>query len=350
MRRRTLLESKPGGGPDGSTATPLSVVLAKKSDSSLIIVDGNSWSSSAYPSSAYTPVGIVVIPGEHGVLKSGDGKTNQCGVMSIVPMSYSSPETGATSETSMYWGYNSLDISSKSDSLGRYDSISYGLRNYNNVITTSNNTSNTGTALSSSTYAHIPRQAAENGTPTRSSSPYAPSPYAGSDYKSGAYNTSYGTTSYDSGSNYNALADFGGIVNTKIITDLSTSWKTGSISNSYNTSGVYPAAQTCARYHTTGTKAFKDCTTDELKNGTGFWYLPAAGELGYIVPRLYDINATITKLNGAYGVGVLLGTNNLYWSSSEYSDNGAYGVYTGSGGVNYGYKYNSRYVRAFLRL
>ena len=83
-------------------------------------------------------------------------------------------------------------------------------------------------------------------------------------------------------------------------------WKTlSSLTNSYD-SGYYPAACCCARYHTRGTKAFKDCTDSELKAGTGFWYMPSVGEFGYILPRLYDINDTINKLNAAYGIGVKL--------------------------------------------
>ena len=253
----------------------------------------------------------------------------------------------------MYWGGYGTDISGKSDGLGRGNSITNGLLNYQKVITTPDATSKEGTALSSSYYAYIPRQAAIGGTPTRNNSPYAPSPYNGDDYMSGGYNSSYGTTAYDAGeTSLNALADFKGIVNTKIITDLATSelWKTlPSITNNSG-EGYYPAACCCARYHTIGTKAFKDCTATELKKGTGFWYLPACGELGYIIPRLFDINNTISQLNTAYGVGVQLGTGNYFWSSSEYNNNYARYVGSSNGRVSYYIKDDNYRVRAFLRL
>lgn len=266
-----------------SEAQCCDVVFASKRDSSLHIVHGKeNWPGT----SKYTPIGIVVIPGGHNVYGNGT-----CGVMSLKSMSYSDPDNGATSETIMCWGYDKLDIS--------------GLTNYNKVITTSSNTTNTVSGgLSSGSEAYIPRQAAVNGTPRRFLSPYAPSPYVGSDYKSGGHNALYSTTASNSGSNYNLLADFNGVGNTKIITKLSTSWNYGTISNSCNTAGVYPAAQTCARYKTVGTKSFRDCTTAEINKGTGFWYLPTAGEFGYILPRLFDINATISALQTKYGSAV----------------------------------------------
>ena len=320
--------------PVGYDAAPLSV-LFEKSDGSMTIQPQESWPDA---STGYTPIGIVVIPGEHNVYGNGT-----CGVMSLKSMSYSDPDNGATSESvgyAMYWGYYSLDIP---------DMI-----NYNKVITTSSNTTNTQSGgLSSNTYAYLPSQGSANGTPTRNNSPYAPSPYVGSDYKSGGFNALYATTASDTGTNHNVLADFNGIANTKIITSLSESWKTGTISNDYKTAGVYPAAQCCARYSTTGTKSFKDCTTTEIDNGTGFWYLPAAGELGYIMPRLYDINDTIYALRTKYGitVGVQLSTGYYYWSSSENSNNGAYRISTfSSAGMNVDSKGASSYVRAFLRV
>lgn len=362
MRRRILKSNAAGGGviEDPSLAPPLSVVFADKSDGNkLIIVDGEKALNKYYPANNYEPIGIVVIPGEHGVLKDGTGTINQCGIMSIKAMSYSSPVTGAISEGTMYWGGYGTDISGKSDELDRYDSVSNGLLNYQHVVTTADNTSNTANGYSSSSYAYIPRQGSAGSTPSRSSSPYAPSPYIGSDYKSGGYNESYGLKNgvVESEAN-NALSDFKGIVNTKIITDLATgeNWKEGDNISNKSDANFYPAACCCARFKTTGTKSFIECSSEELKNGTGFWYLPACGELGYIIPRLGDINDTINKLNKEYGstyggsVGVQLSSSNYFWSSSEYSSNGAYTVYTGNGSANLNLKYDSYRVRAFLRL
>lgn len=83
------------------------------------------------------------------MLKDGSGTKNQCGVMSIVPMNYSTPEIGGTNEQGMYWGGYNTDITGKSDGLGRYDSITDGLLNYQNVAA-GNYGSNNATELSSS--------------------------------------------------------------------------------------------------------------------------------------------------------------------------------------------------------
>lgn len=92
--------------------------------------------------------------------------------------------------------------------------------------------------------------------------------------KSGGYNEAYGTTEFDTEEpNLNALADFKGIINTKIITNLATGqsdWKTSDAIINSGETGYYPAACCCARFKTTGTKAFVDCTNEELREGTGF--------------------------------------------------------------------------------
>jgi hypothetical protein len=137
-----------------------------------------------------------------------------------------------------------------------------------------------------------------------------------------------------------ATADFNGKKNTDIITAMATAqsgWTTASaITNSYN-SGYYPAACCCRRFHTTGTSA-------------GDWYLPACGELGYIIPKLAVINRIVSAINTAYGSGTAfaLHTSNYYWSSSEYSEADARYVSTNYGYVYYHSKDYSYGVRAFL--
>ena len=99
-----------------------------------------------------------------------------------------------------------------------------------------------------------------------------------------------------------------------------------------------PAAACCYCFSTDGTKR-------------GDWYLPACGELGYIMPRFNAINTSIAALKKAYGVGVQLSSNDSYWSSSEYSSYFARYVNTPNGAVNPNYSKNSNYyVRAFLRV
>lgn len=351
MRRRLLFKDIEISPQDAECCD---VVFCKPDGSLVIRRNSREWKKDE------DPIGIVVIPASHGVLKDGTGTVNQCGVISIVKMNYAIPEKGGSSGLStynnVYWGWEYLDISDKSDGLGRYDSVSNGLLNYQHVVTRSDTTSNIADGYSSDSYAYIPRQYAIGSSASfyDDNAANAPSPYIGSDYKSGGYNESYGLKDGVVGTETNnVLSDFKGIVNTKIITDQVTvsNWKTAtSISNSHS-EGKYPAACCCARYKTAGTKAFVDCSTEELRNGTGFWYLPAAGELGYVLPRLYDINDTIMKLRNAYGVGENLITGISIWSSSEYSNNDAYSVSMSSGFMGAQSKdYNSDHARAFLRL
>lgn len=325
MRRRVLSVGR-------KKLESLPVVFVNKENGSLTIVENGKWDTSTYPKNVFEPIGIVVIPTDHGVLKDGTGNVNQCGVMSIVPMSCTTPEKGDTTEDNhMYWGNYAVDISDKIDGLGRYDSVSDGLLNYKHVVITENNTSNNANGYSDDSGGIIPIQRIVGGYAVRYVSnvtDYVPSPYIGEGYNSGDYNESYGLKEgvVESEEN-NALSDFKGIVNTKIITDLATAqsaWRTANkIVDDYY--GMYfPAACCCARFKTTGTKAFVDCSNEELKNGTGFWYLPAAGELGYILTRYADIKDTIKKLIDSYGVGVNLdskygGNANNYWSSTEFN-------------------------------
>ena len=273
---------------------------------------------SNYSSEQYTPIGVVVVPGTHDVY--GDGS---CGVMSLKPMNCDTPSTGGTSEQSMYWGEYGTDISA--------------LSNLNQVPT--GNTSN-GIPTGQTSYAYLPSdkfsgtQCAHDTDAFYYSSSYIPSPYL----TDGSRNPGYYQTSSPSSSS-NALADFDGIGNTeKIINQRGTkdynSWTPGR-----TTEADYPAASCCDMFHTEGTSQ-------------GDWYLPACGELGYIVPPFNKINDAIGKMRTAYAssVGVELDTNLGYWSSTEYSSGLACGVSAGYGGVGRSLKGYDGYVRAFLRI
>lgn len=506
MTRRRLLykenESVDLTNINPSEAEACDVVFANKETEELTIA--RKWDANIFPPELYEPIGIVVIPGSHGVLKDGSGTVNQCGVISLVNMDCKTPDIGTTSELTMYWGGYNKDISGKSDNLKRYDSIINGLQNYKKIVY-GDKDSNIAIGLGSSGYSYLPRQGSIGGIPTQNNSPYAPSPYAGSDMKSGAYNENYGTTKFDTSSDFNALSDFKGIVNTKIITDLATgqagwrdpatpietfttsndivfnSWENGignwsiysgtsfknyifrcyadslgdndnqikfivtgkkgdsiifnlydntlvatsvtafkidsdwdsnkvisptkdstyhnyyfiytlptdgehficfnchvygdpglvdpepnifdisiyygnktiggpnPIYNSYSYD-YYPAACCCARYHTLGTKAFVSCTDEELYNGEKFWYLPACGELGYIIPKLFDINGTISDLKKTYIINANFSTSSKYLSSSENESSRSKTIDTRDGLVS---EYNKNYslvCKAFMRL
>lgn len=273
---------------------------------------------SSYPSESYTPIGVVVIPASHDVY--GDGS---CGVMSLKPMNCNTPSTGGTYEQSMYWGEYGTDISA--------------LSNLNQVPT--GNTSN-GIPTGQTSYAYLPSdkfsgtQCAHDTDAFYYSSSYIPSPYL----TDGSRNPGYYQTSSPSSSS-NALADFDGIGNTeKIITQRGTkdynSWTPGRI-----TEADYPAASCCDMFHTEGTSQ-------------GDWYLPACGELGYIMPPFNKINQAIANMRQAHGssVGLELNTGNYYWSSTEHSSDIARFVNTSNGRVYSFSKDNYCYVRAFLKV
>lgn len=273
---------------------------------------------SNYPADSYNPIGVVVVPGSHNVY--GDGS---CGVMSLKAMNCSTPSAGSTSEQSMYWGSYGTDISA----LPNLDQVPTG------------NTSN-GIPTDETSYGYLPSdkfsgtQCAHDADAFYYTSSYIPSPYL----TDGSRNPGYYQTSLPSSTN-NALADFDGIGNTeKIIAQRGTknynSWKPGR-----TTPSNYPAASCCDMFYTEGTQQ-------------GDWYLPACGELGYIIPPFNKINQVIANMRTAYGssVGVELLTYHKYWSSTEYSNNYTRYVDTFNGNINNLYKDNSGYVRAFLKV
>ena len=102
-----------------------------------------------------------------------------------------------------------------------------------------------------------------------------PSPYLG-DVPNPAY--------YQAIEGGNALSDFNGLSNTKALVD---------------DGDNYHAAHACWNY--------KDAANSNLQ-----WYLPAMGELGYLMPRFKQINESIQAVGG-----VPVEEYN-FWSSSEY--------------------------------
>ena len=272
-----------------------------------------------YSSSLGAAQAVVVVPSNH----TPDGTIR---VMSLKGMRYDNPTSGG-SDQGMYWGGYGVDLS--------------GLTNYDLVPTTSNNGS---TTVGASSWSRLPSNST-NGYFTgntcytdpgtryyNTSEAMCPSPYL----KDNLQNPAYIENSSGSVLNgRNACADFNGKLNTAIICSAATGqsdWMTASAITNESGATYYPAACCCARYGTDGITS-------------GNWYLPACGELGYIMPRFMEIQNGLSKAGG-----VLLGTSNYYWSSSEYSSNHARYVSTANGNVNGNYKYGNSYVRAFAAL
>ena len=65
----------------------------------LVLVKAVKVSAANYPSSRFTPIGVVVVPGTHNVY--GD---LSCGIASLKEMNCSSPDTGSIDYSEIYWG------------------------------------------------------------------------------------------------------------------------------------------------------------------------------------------------------------------------------------------------------
>ena len=230
-----------------------------------------------------TPVGVVVIP--EGF--APDGKARIIGLQNHV---------------SKTWGTYGTETE---------------LTNYTKVPTT-DNAGSTSTGSNSSGY--LPSEKFTGTTSfVDSTAKYSkasnliPSPYLGNDQ---TLNPEYSKTILSGDTNVNCLSDFNGLANTEYLQSLGSD---------------YQAAQYCWSY------------SDGSSNLQ--WYLPAAGELGFIMPRFNAINAAITAVGGVAVAG-----DRTFWSSSEYSSSYAYGVTTANGNVYGNYKYGTIYVRPFAAL
>jgi hypothetical protein len=132
------------------------------------------------------------------------------------------------------------------------------------------------------------------------------------------------------GDRMTTLNDFAGRANTTAIINGSTS------SNVTNTEAY--AAGFCNKYARVNANG-KGLTT-------GRWWLPSLAELAMIWANFDKINYALSKISGATQL-----QSTWYWSSTQLSATGAWGLYLGDGNVSSGYKFNQgpvRPVSAFL--
>ena len=88
-------------------------------------------------------------------------------------------------------------------------------------------------------------------------------------------------------------------------------------------------------------------------NGTsqGEWYLPAMGEIGYLMPKWSEILGTISMINELYGnIASIIVDGDCYWSSTEYSGVNMRYVHTSNGAGHSDKSTAAYYVRAFINL
>jgi len=241
--------------------------VAYWADSKVKITPLSEWSPSLG-----TPVGVVVVPKGF----APDGKIRIASLTNI-----SSAGTSTLGTDAMNWG-------------ARVDTA---LKNYTKLPLTDNNSSactNTSNGRAylpsdnfSGTTSYVDHKAKYHSS--ESALKLIPSPYLGDEPNPEYYKTLEGN---------NVLSDFNGFNNTETLVGLGTGYKSANAAWKY-TDGI-----------------------SDLQ-----WYLPAMGELGYIMPRFNDINATITALGG-----VIL--NFIYNSSTESSAETYYQIKPNDGLIN----------------
>lgn len=238
----------------------------------------NSWDASLG-----TAIGVVVVP--EGF--APDGKVRIIGLKPV-----DADGNQSSSHVKMAWGGYGIDTS---------------LTNYTKVPTTDNAGS---TSTGSNDRGYLPSDRftgitsfVDTKSKYRGDTPMIPSPYLGDSPNPEYYKTLEGG---------NVLSDFNGLSNTQTLVALGSGYTAAN------------AAWTC----NDGASTLQ-------------WYLPAMGELGYLIPRFNEINATISALGG------LVVDFYSFWSSSEYSRDRAYFMRTNDGYVCHSFKTSSPCVRPF---
>ena len=273
----------------------------------------------------FSPEGVLVIPASH----CSDKKARY---MSLVGMSVSNPESGNTSDETMYCGGYGQDIPGLFNFTQAvcYPGIPFDdatiTRAYYPYLPSTN--FSTGNTLSLDGIAHY------NTTAVTYS--YAPSPYLAN----GKQNPVYLETFTDGN---NALSDMNGKNNTDIIIatcDPDELVCGGTVTNlTGKTEGdlyqSHAPAVTSHRYHTEHT-------------ASGDWYLPSCGEFGYTIARLKEVNSVLSSLRDSGVRASLINTNSWFWTSTEYSGSSARELNTGNGSISGINKSDSSRVRAFL--
>ena len=327
MRRRLLFENGGNGKPIGNS-NAADIALYDSSNKRIIIADGDLYNNTLYPTNRYTPIGVVAVPASH----APNGKAR---VISLASMDYSNPDSGNTEgHNHIYWGGNGYvvnDLPLFTQFPYIFDDYSFGDTQIIKGVSTSrcymssDNFNGAPNPFMSKEYYYLNSEQQHNG---------APSPYLEDESK----NPLYGDISTYTA---NVFSDMDGKGNTAKILDVdnsnSTDWQTAStINNVGATEYVHPAAQCCWRYHTVGTNQ-ED------------WYLPSAGELGYVVARRKAINASITKIQQA-GSPALSLIEDYFWSSTQYSSLHLVRIGLNNGNLGFDNKNSSLYSRCFLEV
>ena len=245
-------------------------------------------SPDAWDASLGTAVGVVVIP------------------------SGFAPDNGLARIVSLYWpGFEGENQTNENNPGGSTDS-NFGLPSYVNVPVT-NNTDLTSVGYGD--YGNLPSDVFTTGSISyvdpvaayNRNQNMIPSPYLG-DTPNPAY--------YAEISGGNALSDFNG---------------------KGNTDKMYASGWSFAPYNA---KQYKVAGAEEIE-----WYLPAIGELGYLMVRFNKIQTALSKMNVP-----LLNSTGEYWSSTKENIYQQFALYAKYGQVRDTGRTDRKLVRAFAQL
>lgn len=302
-----------------------------------IFLDNSQIDSNKYPLSKYSLLGVVVIPSYHNLYN-----TNELTIMSLVNMNPSTPDIGggttgipfgnqvAINNLSNFQQIATISNTLDSKTITGYKGFGYvPSTNIYDYFTGETISPASGTGLD--TISRYPSLGAGN---------FANSPY-NEDGTRNTYYTANGN-SYYNGLTHNCLSDINGYSNTsKIISAATaqTNWRTDETITVSTSAGYFPAACCCWRYYTENSEQ-------------GSWYLPSAGEMGYLCARILEIQNTILKVIEEYGeeYATALNMAGNYWSSTIYNNVNTRYLYTGIGGIGHSARTGSNYVRAFKKI
>ena len=308
------------------------IALYDNTTDSIITIHGYDYNATSYPTSRYTPIGIVVVPKSH----DDNGKAH---IMSLNYMRYDTPKTGGDNQK-IYWGLFSRNIGLELKKYAPYINQS-GTTEFGDTQTI-NGWYDVTSAIDyfpSDSFTALTNPFTKNQGYYNSytSNYYYPSPYDKNMNKNPIFFTENPTSVQPS-----CLLNMDGKGETdKILASLKViigneDWKQGETITNGTSSSLAPAAQCCWMYSTVGTKQ-------------GDWYLPTIGELAYACARQKAINASITQINIVLGNtdAKTLETNN-HWSSSCPSTADALDLYFANGILDYRSRYGSdSLVRSF---
>ena len=328
---------------------------------------GSNLSNFKENNSEYDPIGIVVIPASCStyVYPTTDARYGKNIIMSLATMSYTTPDTGGTTNENLFWG-------AKSDSLSVYPVVpNYGENISSEITYTINGNIPT---FGNKEIDNSVVDSYNNKLYYRSSQYLCPAPFKLSVLDNGFVpDTDY----FSSVDGYSvATSDLAGPYNTKKFIDSATSqtdWKIKgtTITNSYS-SGYYPAACCCARYGAPDNSSAPKGTCSLVKyvsvnpsfsgdNGVAYvWYAPALGELGFAIPFMEKkFLPTLKKLKSIYSDSKTVTINDvdesnydLLFSSTQHGNNGftVWAVSQRDGLLYTNYQTYDNLVRAFCAI